>query len=132
MLTIPRFQSKEAIATYLKMSPKLVTEVLDFLILVGLAIKSGGKFLTGSAKIHLEKDSPLISKHHTNWRMVAIRSFENEESDNLHFSSVFTLTEKDADQIRSILLGAIEKSVAVVTEAKEEITMSMTMDFFKL
>ncbi len=132
MLTIPRFQSKEAIASYLKISPKLVTEVIDFLILVGLATKTGNKFVTGSAKIHLEKDSPLVSKHHTNWRMAAIRSFENESTDNLHFSSVFTLTERDSDQIRNILLKAIENSVSVIKEAKEEITMAMTMDFFRL
>lgn len=132
MLTISRFQTKEAIAAYLKISPKLVTEALDFLTSVGLATKTGSKFITGSAKIHLEKDSPLISKHHTNWRMAAIRSFENEDSENLHFSSVFTLTEKDADQIRNVLLKAIENSVSVIKEAKEEVTMAMTMDFFKL
>lgn len=132
MLTISSFQTKEAIATYLKINPKLVKEVLDFLISVRLASKSGNKYITGSAKIHLEKDSPLISKHHTNWRMAAIRSFENDNVDNLHFSSVFTLTEKDAEQIRNILLKAIENGVEVIKQAEEEITMAMTVDFFKI
>lgn len=132
MLTIPRFQSKEAIVDYLKLSSRLVTEVLDFLVSVGLATKAGNKFVTGSAKIHLGKDSPLISKHHANWRMAAIRSFESEVADDLHFSSVFTLTEKDADQVRRILLNAIENSVSLIKEAKEDMTMAMTMDFFKI
>jgi uncharacterized protein (TIGR02147 family) len=132
LLTIPRFQNKDLISTYLKISPKLTTEVLDFLMSVGLAVKSGNKFVAGSAKIHLEKSSPLISKHHTNWRMLAIRSFENEVDDDLHFSSVFTLTEKDASQIRDILLKSIEHSVSIIKDAKEDVAMAMTLDFFKI
>jgi hypothetical protein len=132
MLTIPQFQTKESIANHLKISPKLVTEVLEFLISVNLAVKSGTKFSTGSTQIHLEKDSPLISKHHTNWRMAAIRSFENEADEDLHFSSVFTLTEKDAHKIREILVTSIENTVSIVKDAKEESTMAMTLDFFKV
>ena len=132
MLTIPEFQSKEAISNYLKISPQVVSKVFAFLIEVGLVAQNGNKFISGETKIHLEKNSPLISKHHTNWRMYAIRSFDNESENDLHFSSVFTLTEKDADQIRDILLGAIEQSVSVIKDAKEEQTMAMTLDFFKV
>ena len=132
MLTIPRYHTKEAIAEYLKINIKIVSEVLDFLVSVGLASRSGNKFTTGASKIHLEKDSPLISKHHTNWRIAAIKSFENEVAEDLHFSSVFTLSEKDAHGIRSSLLKTIENAVGVIKDSKEESTMAMTMDLFKI
>lgn len=132
MLTIPRFQNKEAIASYLKLNIKTVSTVIDFLISVGLVTKSGSKLSTGSNQIHLEKNSPLISKHHTNWRIAAIKSCENEVEDDLHFSSVFTLTEEDAHKIRSILVKSIEESVNIIKDAKEENIMAMTLDFFKV
>lgn len=132
MLTIPRFQTKESISDYLHINTKIISEVLDFLISVGLATQSGNKFTSGSTKIHLEKQSALISKHHTNWRIAAIRSLENEFADDLHFSSVFTLSEKDAQNIRTQLLRAIESTVNTIKDSKEESIMAMTVDFFKI
>src|ERR1035437_9824680 len=54
--------------------PELRTaETLQFLVSVGLATEKEGRFHPGQTLIHLERDSPLISKHHSNWRMQAIR-----------------------------------------------------------
>lgn len=132
MLTIPKFQTKESLSSYLRISPQHISEVLDFLISVGLAAKSGNSFTSGNRKIHLEKDSPLISKHHTNWRMQSMKSFEEESKKDLHFSSVFTLTEKEAHQIRELLTKSIENSVSLIKEAEDEIPMVMAVDFFEL
>jgi hypothetical protein len=132
MLTIPRFQSKDEIAAYLKLSPKIVSQTLEFLVSVGLAIKNSGGYSIGKNRLHLERESPLISKHHMNWRMAAMRSIENDREEDLHYSSVFTLTTEDADQIRGVLVKAVERSVAVIKEAKEEIPFAMVIDLFRI
>jgi len=132
MLTIPKFQTREALATHLKLSPMIVADTLDFLISVGLAVRNGSKYAAGLASIHLEKESPLISKHHTNWRMAAVRALENGTSDNLHYSSVFTISETDFQKIRGDLVKAIEKNVATIKDSPEETTVAMTLDLFRI
>lgn len=132
MLTIPQFQHKDSLVKYLKISPQIVNEVLEFLLSVGLAVKKGSLYTVGTSQIHLERNSPLISKHHTNWRLQAIRSLENEYDEDLHYSSVFTLTENDAHRIRSMLVKEIEAAVTIIKESKEEITTALVVDFYKI
>lgn len=131
-LTIPALTTREALCHYFRLSSKTVTDVLEFLASVGLATQSGVRYQIGTQQIHLEKDSPLISKHHTNWRMQAMRALEQMKLDELHFSSVFTLTEQDALKIREILVEAIESSVGIIKVAKEEKLFSMTLDLFEV
>jgi hypothetical protein len=99
---------------------------------VGLAVKKEEKFCAGESQIYLEKASLLISKHHSNWRMRAIHSLDQDRASEIHFSSVFTLTEEAAQTIRSIIVQAIEDSINVVKDAKEEKLVAMTLDFFDL
>jgi uncharacterized protein (TIGR02147 family) len=132
MLTIPKFQTADAISHYLRIELKIVSEVLEFLVSLGLAVRHGSKFKIGTSQIHLEKDSPLISKHHSNWRIAAINSFEKGRDDDLHFSSVVTISEKDFHRIRAQLIEAIEGAVVVIKASSEEVTVAMTMDLFKI
>ncbi len=132
MLTIPKFQVKENLAHYLRLKPKTVNDVLEFLVSVGLAAKNGAKFQVGTVRIHLEKDSPLIYSHHTNWRMLAIRSLENALEEDLHFSAVFTLSEQDIYEIRRLLLKSIQKLISLAKESKEEGTLALACDFFQV
>lgn len=131
-LTIPALTTREALCHYFRLSSKTVTEVLEFLVSVGLATQSGVRYQIGTKQIHLEKDSPLISKHHTNWRMQAVRALEQMKFDELHFSSVFTLTDQDAQNIREILVKAIESAVGIVKVAKEEKLFAMALDLFEV
>lgn len=132
MLTIPEFQTKEAIAHHLALPTKTVANILEFLESVGLAIQQGNIFKTGIARIHLEGDSPMISKHHTNWRIRAIQAVDSRKSDDLHYSSVITIAKKDAYEVRSIMVKAIEEIRALVKESKEERIYCYLLDFFDL
>ena len=132
LITIPQFQSPVEIAKRLRLPMAKVNNILQFLVSVGLVKKTDEKFLPGESQLYLEKSSPLISKHHTNWRMRAIDSLDRNAANDLHFSSAFTLTEEAAIQIRQILVQAIEDSVNVVKPAKEEQLMVMAIDLFDL
>lgn len=132
LLTIPALQTRLKISECLKLSPEKVKEGLDFLVSRGLAKEEAGRFSVGSVMIHLPKDSPLVSKHHTNWRVEAMKSLDRSQASDLHYSSVFTITESDADKIQRILTDGIEKAVGVVKAAKEERAFAITLDFFSL
>jgi hypothetical protein len=75
----------------------------------------------------------MISKHHINWRLQAIRSLERKDMDGvLHYSSVVTISKKDVIEIKSLLVKAIESSKAIVRDSKEEELHSLCLDFFKV
>lgn len=133
LITIEQYQTKDAIAKYLGLSLKRVSETLDFLVSLGLAVEERGRFKTGSARVHLGSDSPMISKHHANWRLQAIRSLESEDfSEALHYSSVVSISKADFIQIKSLLVKAIESSKAIIRDSKEEELYSFCLDFFQV
>lgn len=130
LVSIPNIDSKDAIARTLKVSNKRVAEVLEFLCRVGLVAEKKGKYSVGVNRIHLGSDSPHIGKHHTNWRFKAINSLDAPSDQDLHYSSVVTMSEKDAEKIRKILIEAIESVRAVVRASPEENIYCYGLDFF--
>lgn len=132
LLTIPGFRTPSKISKRLTLPLPRVHEILSFLVSVGLAQRSGEDFIPGVSQIFLEKFSPLISKHHSNWRLKAMASLDDNHPDAIHFSSVFTLTEEAIQKVRAILTQAIEDSVDIVKEAKEEKMIAVTLDLFEI
>ncbi|HLE01367.1 MAG TPA: TIGR02147 family protein [Bdellovibrionota bacterium] len=133
LLTAPKFQTKKEIAAALGLSLKKVSEVLAFLASVDLAREEKGRFVTGQVRIHLGADSPLIAKHHINWRIEAIRSLEREDraqSNDLHYSSVVTLSDEDRIRVKSILVKAIEEAKAIVRDSPSDKLCSFSLDLY--
>lgn len=132
IVMIPGIQTKEEIGRHLGLSPKTVAMALEFLESVGLVKAKGNRYQTGITRLHLEGDSPMISKHHTNWRVRAIRAVEQQNNDELHYSSVITVSKDDAYKVKSIMVKAIEEIRAVVKDSKEERLCCYLLDFFDL
>lgn len=133
MLSIPALQSKGALADYLRLPVALVSRCVDFLVSTGLAVDAGGGgFKIGNARIHIGNDATLISRHHANWRTRTLVSLDQIAKEDLHYSSVVTLADVDAEKIRGMLLDAIERSEPILKESKEEGVFVMAMDFFRL
>lgn len=132
LLTLPKLRTQEALSRHLRVSTKIVSEVLDFLCSVSLAVREGQTYLVGSAELHLEIDSPMISKHQTNWRLQAIRSLENFREGDLHYSSVFTIHPEDANRIRASLVEQIQNATQIVRDSKEELSFAMGIDFWEV
>jgi hypothetical protein len=82
--------------------------------------------------IHLGTDSPLLAKHHSNWRVKAIQSLDHAHPENLNYSSVVSIAHRDAQEVRNILLQAIEKIRAVVRPSTEEGVYCYCLDLFKI
>lgn len=131
LVSVPGFQSAEKIANELKVSPRAVTEAIEFLSSCGILVRERKHLKVGNARLHLPSDSPLIQKHHINWRLKAIQNLENEPSQSLHYSSVVSLSESDAKAIHEQLIQTIQKLKAVVHDSPEEDIRSICIDFFK-
>lgn len=132
LIGIPEFQEKRKISKFLGLPVERVTEVIDFLVSSGLVVETKGRYQRGSFTIHLGNDSPLVRKHHTNWRMQAILSLDREQKDELHYSSVVTIAHEDALKIKSALVEAIERVRGIVKPSAEEALFCYALDFFEV
>ena len=119
-LTIPLLQKRETIARYLGLSISRVGEALDFLVSVGIAHEENGLYQTGTTSIHLGNDSPMLPKHHANWKVQGLRSLDLPEGDDFHYTSVVTLSKKDLVKIKSLLVSAIEQIRPVIRESPKK------------
>jgi uncharacterized protein (TIGR02147 family) len=131
-ISLPGFQTKQELASWLTVPQTRIAEVLTFLAQVGLAIEEGGRYRPGQASIYLPENSPLISKHHGNWRNRAVHSMDVPQLHDLHYSSVATLNSKDLPKIRAILVKAIEEVRAVIRASTDEDTVfCYDLDLFR-
>jgi uncharacterized protein (TIGR02147 family) len=132
MVSQERFQTAKSIADYLGLDIAPVNRALHFLLEIGLIDKKGGQFRVGQKRIHLGSDSPLISKHHINWRLQAIRSLEKSRKEDLHYSSVATVSTEDVLKIRELLTRAIANAKSIIKDSPDEEIVCLSIDFFRV
>lgn len=130
LVAIPEFQTPQAISRHLNLPREKLMEVITFLEETGLIQRKGAHYEIGVTKIHLSKDSPQIQRHHTNWRMQAIRSIDINDSIDLHYSTVVSMSKADVPRVKEILIKAIEECRSVIRESKEEKIQSICIDYF--
>lgn len=132
-LTIPKFQTKEALAKRLGLPLARVSELLQFMESIGVVTQERGRFIPTESRFHLGTDSPLLAKHHANWRIQTLRVLEQEAPDeNLHYSSVVSISEDDVKQIKSIMIKNIEQVKSVIKTSDPQDAHCFSLDFYRL
>ncbi len=131
LVSIDKYKSVQTVASALAVPQSLVATSLDFLVSTGLVIHSKEGLKIGPTRLHLPNNSPLISKHHCNWRLRALQSLEKNDIADLHYSSVVTLSKNDVKQIKETILAFIKESKGIIKDSKEETQYSLGIDFFK-
>jgi len=132
LITIPGFQTKTQITSRLNLPAKTVSDTLDFLIKVGLLTEKDGRYSPGELHLHLGNDSPLISKHHTNWRLLALNSLATERPADLHYSLGVTLSKEDIVKLKARIVDFIENIQTVVRPSPPETLCGFCIDWFEI
>ncbi|MEK6705217.1 MAG: DUF4423 domain-containing protein, partial [Bdellovibrionota bacterium] len=130
-LSLQKTQTAAALSSRLGIPLKSVQDVLEFLVKSGLAKRHGTEYGIGERRIHLNKDSPFVRKHHINWRVKSITSLDFPLKSDLHYSGVFTLSESDFVKIRETFLETLEKMEPLLKASKEETVAAFCLDWFK-
>ena len=130
--SLPEHNDAKSISNALKIPEDVVGRVLLFLINSKIITDVKGKLKPGLTQVHLNRESPLIRQHHTNWRIAAIQSLMNDHKTDLHYSTVSTLSEKDAVSLKTDMLKLIEHYVATVQPSTEEVLFGFNLDFYSL
>ena len=129
-LSIKSRRGLREIASSLKVSERRALESLNFLIRAGLAEKKGNSYNPLSMASHLEKNSPLVSLHHTNWRLKAMERFKEREASDFYLTAPFSVSKKDLPQVKAVLEKAFEDIVEIVKNADAEQTACLNIDLF--
>ena len=133
LTTVPGYQTAERIAEGLNLPQFVVNKILLFLVQTGILVENKkGELEAGNVLIHLNRESPHIRQHHTNWRVAAIQSLALENADDLHYSTISTLSRADAEKLKAEMVRMIESYVETVKPSKEEEMVGFTLDFFRL
>lgn len=132
-ITIPRKSKQlEFICDTLNISSKKLEEILSFLLQTGLVQRGPDGLISGVTKIHLGNDSADILKHHSNWRIEAIKSLESPLTNDLHYSAVVSMSSEDIIRLREIFLEFIRTVTKEIAKSPEEELCAFNLDFFTL
>lgn len=133
LVSIPQLQTVDALSRNLSLSHVLIQHVLDFLVQCQLVRIKKGKYEIGVEKMHLPGDSPFIQRHHGNWRIQALRALEKIKPEDLHYSSVISLSRAELLEIREKIISLIqEKKKIIVASEKQEVGACFVLDLFEL
>ena len=104
--------------------------ILDFLTKAGLCKVADEKFFVGPQKTHLEQNSPFATKHHSNWRVRAIRKSEDLAPEELMYTAPVSLSHKDFQILREEMVQFIQSFLKRVHASPAEEVACFNMDFF--
>ncbi|WP_413578751.1 TIGR02147 family protein [Bdellovibrio sp. HCB290] len=124
-------QTSNQISERFRLTRSKAEDIISFLLQTGLCKESKGTFVMGDAHLHIPNESPLVVKHHTNWRMKSIQKMDNRENDELFFTAPMSISQKDFAVIREKLTASIKDIVEVAKDSSAEEVVCLNIDFFK-
>lgn len=130
--TFQKSPNLEKILEITGLSDLAAKKVLEFLLQKNLIVKEGATYKARVPALHLEGTSPFISAHHMGWRHRAIQSLDRMTEDDLHYSAVFSCSEKDLGKVREILVKALQDSVKLIQASPEDQLAAVCLDLFSL
>jgi uncharacterized protein (TIGR02147 family) len=131
-LVIPELQDVKNLSQRFNLPMDLVVGVIGFLQQSGLVVNEDGVYKFTTTRIHLERNSDFIQRHHINWRSQCLQSVEKNLPDDMHYSTVFTISKKDYNVAREILVNAIAEVRKVIRPSDSEELAAITLDLFRV
>lgn len=131
-MLVPELRTLESLHKYFAIPlPRLMT-ILDFLTQKKLVRLKDGKYEMLKPVLHLGRDSPLLPKHHANWRLRAIEAIDTAAPGNFHYSGVVALSKDDFDWAKMKLSATLEEIIERVRGSVDEKVGCLAMDLFSL
>lgn len=130
--SIEGFNTRDSLEKYFGLPRKLINEVVQFLLHTGLCVEKKGLLKPGHQYSHLEAGSPLVSRHHANWRIKAMERHPSLSQSELCYSSPMTLSKKDALLIRQRLGEIISEVNKIRDPSPSEELHCLNIDWIKI
>ncbi len=132
VLGITEYQTEEALVARFGVDRNIIIRALRHLQRYGLAEFSQGKWLPKKRESHLPSDSFMTEVNHGNWRARALLDIQKDPAKWIHYTSVFTMTRKDAEVLRTMVLEFIDNCRRHIHPSKDEEVFCLLTDFFQI
>lgn len=133
MLTaLDRFQSEEALAKESRLPLSKVRTVLEFLVSRGLCTENGSRIQYGPVPTYVEASSPLVVRHHMNWRQVAQDRFDRISKEDLVFTYPTVISEDDFNELREKIIKMIDEFKKTCDPSPAEFLYCLNIDWLKI
>ena len=129
--SLPGLQTEEELAAHFGIERKTLRKYLDFLLDAQLCVINDGKIEPGPSYTHLDSQSPLIARHHANWRIKALEKHVSLGDAELAYTAPMSLSRSDANLIRSKLLAIIQEVQAIRDPSPSETTYFFNVDWLE-
>lgn len=121
----------EEIAQKLNVPKNQIIKVLQFLIETNLCRREKGKLKMGPAITHLPSGSPIVTRHHLNWRIRAYQQMTMPDEKNFFATVPMVLSESLAEKIRQELPQLVQNILTDVAPSDSETVRCMNIDYFE-
>jgi uncharacterized protein (TIGR02147 family) len=132
LTAVTRFQSEEALAKESRLPLSKVREATEFLKSRGLCIEKNGRLEFGPVPTYVESSSPLVARHHLNWRQVAQEKFDRLSKEDLVFTYPTVISETDFEKLREKLVKVIDDFKKTCDESPSENLYCLNIDWLKI
>lgn len=133
LLATSQVKTVQDIAERLGISRATAQEVIQFLVRHGLLQETAdGKWKNGPGSTHLEGTSPLVGRHHSNWRVKAMEKHPKLDHEReLAYTSPLSISKGDVLKVREELMKTIVRVCEVVDRSVSEKTFCLNVDWFE-
>ena len=129
--SIPEYQAIEKMVNSIPIPRERVMATTQFLLETGLCTRSSSEqIIMGPARTYVPADSPLVSRHHSNWRLRAIERSPGIGEKELMLTSPMTVSKKDAARIREMLLQTFQSIGKILDDTEPEQLACLNIDWF--
>lgn len=131
MTACPSYKDVEHIAAHLKVPRNAIQKVIEFLLQNNLCVIKDGKLDVGPQQTHIGSESPLVLKHHQNWRVHGLSKMVEQNEKNLFFTSPMSMSRETAEEIRPLILDLIEGVRKKIRPSPSETVRCLGIDWFE-
>jgi uncharacterized protein (TIGR02147 family) len=130
--SIPEWKNAEGMRKRLGLTREQFTTIERFLVEHGLCEEQNGILSLGPQSTHIEGTSPLVSRHHGNWRVKAMERHPSLNHDReLAFTSPMSLSRSDVPKVREAALEFISKACEICDPSPSEVSYCLNLDWFE-
>jgi uncharacterized protein (TIGR02147 family) len=129
--SLPKLNSVESLAEHFDLPLSKINQIVEFLIRYGLVNEKHSQLSMGTQNTHLEASSPLVARHHSNWRLRGLAKMDAVEREELFFTGPMSLSKEMIETIRRDLVAFIDQTMKAVKDSPSEELACLNIDWFK-
>jgi uncharacterized protein (TIGR02147 family) len=132
LTSVPEYRTIDALAERLEVSRSRVSEIMDFLLQIGLCKKTVRGFEFGPTSVYADPESRFTNNHRRNWRLKGLEGLNNITPDELFFSAPCTLSKTDFAAFKAELTEVVSKLMKLVPKTEPESLVCLNIDWFRV